>query len=148
MPGGYALGGRGAFEEAASVARRVREPSAYQAAIGLYSGELLPEDLYEPWAEERRRELRETNLALLIELAELMRRSGKYEPAITALRLVVTDDPANQRAHGGLVRLYALAGRRDEALKQYEWLRREVGEGARLRQPASPRRDPGRPDTA
>ena len=117
----------GSFEEAASAARRVKEPSAYQAAIELYSGELLPEDLYEPWAEERRQELRETNLALLIELAALHEEIGEYEPAITTLRLVVTDDPANQRAHGGLVRLYALAGRRDEALKQYEWLRRELG---------------------
>jgi predicted ATPase/DNA-binding SARP family transcriptional activator len=115
-----------AFEEAASVARRAREPSAYRAAIGLYSGELLPEDLYEPWAEERRRELRETNLALLVELAGLHEEIGEHEPAIEALRLVVADDLANQQAHAGLVRLYTLAGRRDEALKQYERLRRTV----------------------
>lgn len=43
-----------AFEEAALYAQRSREPSAYEAAIDLYSGELLPEDRYEEWAEERR----------------------------------------------------------------------------------------------
>ncbi len=33
-----------AFEEAASAARRRREPAAYRAAIELYAGDLLPED--------------------------------------------------------------------------------------------------------
>jgi DNA-binding SARP family transcriptional activator len=40
-----------AFEEAAAVARRSQDPAAYRAAIELYSGELLPEDRYEEWAE-------------------------------------------------------------------------------------------------
>jgi DNA-binding SARP family transcriptional activator len=43
-----------AFEEGAATARRALEPAAYRAAIELYSGELLPEDRYEAWAEERR----------------------------------------------------------------------------------------------
>src|SRR3712207_6729702 len=42
-----------AFEQAAATARRSREPAAYRAAIELYSGELLPEDRYEEWAESR-----------------------------------------------------------------------------------------------
>src|SRR5215211_5425838 len=48
-----------AFEEAAGTARHVLEPAAYRAAIELYSGELLPQDRYERWAEERRAQLRE-----------------------------------------------------------------------------------------
>jgi DNA-binding SARP family transcriptional activator len=40
-----------AFEEAAATARHAMEPAAYQAAIDLYAGELLPEDRYEPWVE-------------------------------------------------------------------------------------------------
>ena len=51
-----------AFEGAAATARRVLEPAAYRAAIDLYSGELLPQDRYERWAEERRAELREVQL--------------------------------------------------------------------------------------
>jgi DNA-binding SARP family transcriptional activator len=46
------------FEEAAGAARRSCDPAAYRAAIELYSGELLPEDRYEEWAEYRREELR------------------------------------------------------------------------------------------
>ena len=37
------------FEEAADTARRSNDPSAYRAAIELYSGELLPEDRFEEW---------------------------------------------------------------------------------------------------
>ncbi len=44
-----------AFEEAARRARRSGEPAAYTSALDLYAGDLLPEDLYEGWAEERRR---------------------------------------------------------------------------------------------
>ncbi len=40
-----------AFEEAAGGARRTKEPAAYEAALDLYAGELLPENRYEEWAE-------------------------------------------------------------------------------------------------
>ncbi|HET6662461.1 MAG TPA: hypothetical protein VFH16_21335, partial [Rubrobacter sp.] len=58
-----------AFEEAAYTARSSKDPAAYRAAIELYSGELLPEDRYEEWAERRRQELGRTFLSLLVELA-------------------------------------------------------------------------------
>ena len=47
-----------AFEEAAATARHSLQPAAFRAAIDLYSGELLPQDRYEVWAEQRRAELR------------------------------------------------------------------------------------------
>ena len=49
-----------AFEEAARSARRSREPAVYRAALDLYTGELLPTDRYEEWAEEPRLRLQET----------------------------------------------------------------------------------------
>jgi predicted ATPase/DNA-binding CsgD family transcriptional regulator len=54
-----------AFEEAASSARRFRDPVARRTAINLYAGELLPEDRYEGWTESRREALRQLYLALL-----------------------------------------------------------------------------------
>ena len=61
-----------AFEEAAATACHAPlEPGAFRAAIDLYAGELLPEDRYEPWVEERRSEQRELYLSLLLELATL-----------------------------------------------------------------------------
>jgi predicted ATPase/DNA-binding SARP family transcriptional activator/DNA-binding CsgD family transcriptional regulator len=111
------------FEQAADVARRARKPAAYEAAVRLYAGDLLPEDRYEEWAEDRREELRTTYLALLLELAELHEERAELGPAIEALRLVVKSEPAQEGAHAGLIRLYALSGQRQWALRQYQRLR-------------------------
>jgi predicted ATPase/DNA-binding SARP family transcriptional activator len=120
-----------AFEDAALEARRVLDPAAYRAAVSLYPGDLLPADRYEAWAESRRTELRETYLAVLIELARLHEDREEFGSAIEALRQVVVAEPTHDRAHVGLMRLYALSGRQSAALGQYEQLRetlsRELG---------------------
>jgi predicted ATPase/DNA-binding SARP family transcriptional activator/DNA-binding CsgD family transcriptional regulator len=120
-----------AFEEAARTARRSREPTAYEAALDLYAGELLPADRYEEWAEEHRLRLHETYLSLLLGLARLHEERGEYGLAIEALRRVVAEEPAREEAHVRLMRLYALAGSKGEALAQYvqleEILAREWG---------------------
>ncbi|MBA3472588.1 MAG: tetratricopeptide repeat protein, partial [Rubrobacter sp.] len=108
------------FEEAVATARRARDPVAYRAAVDLYAGDLLPGDLYEGWAEERRRELRGTYLALLLELARLHEERGELEAAIEALEEAVAAEPTREEAHVGLMRLHALSGRRGQALRQYE----------------------------
>ena len=103
-----------AFEEAADTARRSKDPAAYRAAIELYSGELLPEDRYEEWAESRRQELRQRFLSLLVELAGLYEERGTEEdlaPAVQALQRVLAEEPTNEEAHVGLMRLYASSGR-------------------------------------
>ena len=111
-----------AFEEAAETARRSRDPAAYRAAIELYSGELLPEERYEEWAHSRRGELRQMFLSLLVELARLYEERGGEEdsaPAVQALQSVLAEEPTNEEAHVGLMRLYASSGRQGEALRQY-----------------------------
>src|SRR5215207_6372912 len=112
-----------AFQEAALTARRVLEPQAFRVAIDLYAGDLLPEDRYEPWVEERRAELRELYLSLLSALGALYEERKEFELAIEALSRVVGEEPTHEGAHLGLMRFYALSGRRREALSQYEHLR-------------------------
>ena len=112
-----------AFEEAAATARHAMEPQALGAAIDLYPGELLSEDRYEAWTEERRAHLGEVYLSLLLELAALYEERGEYEAAIEALGRAVAEEPTREAAHADLMRLYALSGRRREALGQYERLR-------------------------
>ena len=58
-----------------------------------------------------------------MELARLHEGRGELEPAIEVLRRVVVEEQTHEVAHAGLMRMYAIAGRRDEALKQYERLR-------------------------
>ena len=112
-----------AFEEAAATARHSRDPAAYRAAIELYAGDLLPEDRYEEWTEARRENLRQTYLALLIELAGLYEERGQRGLAIEALRKAVAKEPTFEEAYAGLMRLYALSDQPREALAQYERLR-------------------------
>ena len=111
------------FEEAAATARRIQEPAAYLVPVELYSGELLPEDRYEEWAEDRREGLRQLHLALLVELAGLYEERGGHGQAIEVLRRVVAEEPALEEAHASLMRLYVLSGQRGEALAQYGRLR-------------------------
>ncbi|TCJ20197.1 hypothetical protein E0L93_02075 [Rubrobacter taiwanensis] len=116
------------FEDAARTACLTREPAAYRAAIELYAGELLPEDRYEVWTEEKREELRQLYLELLVELAGLYEQREEYEPAIEALRRVLVADPPREEVHERLMRLYALSGRRAESLGQYGRLRKALSE--------------------
>ena len=112
-----------AFEETAATARHAMEPDAFRAAIDLYAGELLPEDRYEPWVDERRGQLRELYLSLLLELGALLEGRREFGEAIEAMGRVVAEEPTHEEAHVGIMRLHALSGRRREALSQYERLR-------------------------
>ena len=111
-----------AFEAAAATARRSQDPAAYRAALELYAGELLPDDRYEEWVESRRQELRGTFLSLLIELAGLYEDRDDYGRGVETLKRTLSLEPANEEAHAGLMRLYARAGRQQEALSQYRRL--------------------------
>ena len=112
-----------AFEAAAAAARRRQEVAAYQVAVSLYGGDLLPEDRYEDWPASRREELRQSYLALLLELAVLQAAGGDADGAIATLQRAVAHDPAHEAAHAALLRLYALTGQRLQALRQYQRLR-------------------------
>jgi predicted ATPase/DNA-binding SARP family transcriptional activator/DNA-binding CsgD family transcriptional regulator len=113
-----------AFEIAAAGARTSREPVAFRAAISLYAGELLPEDLYEDWANERRADLRRSYKVLLVELGALYEKRGENEKGIQTLRSAVAQESTDEDVHVALMRLYALSGQRLEALRQYERLRK------------------------
>ena len=59
-----------------------RTPAAYRAALALYGGELLPENRYDDWAEERRDEL----AALAAELADELAALGAGDGAARRCR--------------------------------------------------------------
>jgi predicted ATPase/Tfp pilus assembly protein PilF len=119
-----------ADEGAAAHARQRQNPAAYRVAIDLYTGDLLPEDRYDNWANARREALRQEYIGLLLELAQLAEASADDGLATACLQRVLAGDSANEPAHRGLMRLYALAGARQQALRQYqalqEVLRREL----------------------
>jgi DNA-binding SARP family transcriptional activator/DNA-binding CsgD family transcriptional regulator len=102
-------------EEAGATARHAPlEPAAFGAAIDLYAGELLPEDRYEPWVEERRSEQRELYLSLLLALGALYEERKEFELGIEALGRVVTEEPTHEGARVGLMRSYALSDEEEQ----------------------------------
>ncbi|MBV9547095.1 MAG: AAA family ATPase [Chloroflexi bacterium] len=112
-----------AFEHAAAEARRDSDPRAYQAALDLYAGELLPEDRYEDWAAGPRESLQSIYLNALLELAQAHEHAGEAEAAIDPLRRLVAAEPSNEEARVALMRLHAQIGQRHQALRQYQHLR-------------------------
>ncbi|HET6752932.1 MAG TPA: AAA family ATPase, partial [Jiangellaceae bacterium] len=107
------------FERVAEEALAGGTPSAAAAAAARYGGTLLPEDLYETWAENRREHLR-------LRYLELLRLAGRWED-------LLVEDPADEDAHVALMTQHVEAGDHRAALRQFERmdaaLRRELGVG-------------------
>ncbi len=105
------------FEDLARRALVDEDVAAARQALAMYGGELLPQDRYEAWAEERREQLRLRHL-------DLLRLDGQWET-------VVELDASDELAHLALMRRHAANGDRHAALRQFErmdrTLRRELG---------------------
>jgi DNA-binding SARP family transcriptional activator/tetratricopeptide (TPR) repeat protein len=90
---------------------------AAAAALDVQRGPLLPDDLYEPWAQDAREQLR----VLRVDLLRLAQRWPE----------LLHEDPADEQAHLALMRSSADRGDIRGALRQFERmdqaLRRELG---------------------
>jgi DNA-binding SARP family transcriptional activator len=112
-----------AFEAATEQARKNQDIPHYLAAVSLYSGDLLPENRYEEWTLVKREDLLQTYLNLLQALAHLQEAQEDYQAAIVTYQRLVAHDPLMEEAHAGLMRNFALTGRRSQALHQYLFLK-------------------------
>ncbi|MCP5287100.1 MAG: PD40 domain-containing protein [Burkholderiaceae bacterium] len=108
------------FESAAHLAIRAQDPHAARAALALYAGALLIDDLYEPWAQSRRGLMQQLYRSTAITAARLFAQRRDPEPGIEIARRLVLDDPADEAAHLVLLQLHLAAGQRGLALDQYE----------------------------
>jgi DNA-binding SARP family transcriptional activator len=98
------------FEQLAREALRDSDPGAARAALAWYGGELLPGDLYENWAADRRELLRLRRL-------DVLRVAGEW-------RELAELDPTDEEAHVELVRRHLAAGAGAAALHEYQHLAR------------------------
>jgi DNA-binding SARP family transcriptional activator/tetratricopeptide (TPR) repeat protein len=107
----------GQFEAQSRAALRAGDGPACAAAASAYTGDLLPEALYEEWTQAPRERLRS-------QYVELLRRSGEFE------RLVEVE-PTDEPAYRELMRRELGAGSRPAAIRWYgrlrTALRRELG---------------------
>jgi DNA-binding SARP family transcriptional activator len=121
------------FQLRAESALRQKDVTAYESALGAYGGELLPEDRYEDWCAERRDYLAGLHIRLLSGLADALERGGAHSASAARLREVLQHDPTREDVHRRLMFLYASAGSRDQAVRQFQIcqdaLRRELDLG-------------------
>jgi DNA-binding SARP family transcriptional activator/tetratricopeptide (TPR) repeat protein len=99
-----------AFEAAADAALATDPVSQENCAAALkLAGDLLPDDLGEPWLDEPRERLR-------IRVIELARGARRWTDVLRA-------EPADEHAHVELLREAVVAGDRSGALRRYERMR-------------------------
>jgi DNA-binding SARP family transcriptional activator len=110
------------FRSELTAARRSGETEEYRSALAWYRGDLLPEDPYEEWAAAPRRELHEEYVAGLSEWCSLLEAHGDIASAIETGRTLAATEPTREETHAVLMRLYGLAGRRGDALREYDYL--------------------------
>lgn len=112
-------------EQAFSLARGVvghdldaRSLGVIQHAIELVRGDLL-EGCYHEWVLYERERFRHIHLALLDKMVNYHEAHGDFEAGITYATEVLRHEPARERTHRQLMRLYYLSRDRTAALHQY-----------------------------
>jgi TolB-like protein/Tfp pilus assembly protein PilF len=112
------------------------DPDELRECLDLYRGELLEglnprEPEYAEWLMMTRTRLRDTACRVADRLGKALVEAGRTDDAIVAFRDQLKIDSAHEPAHRALMSLYAEAGRRSEALRQFqacgEALHRELG---------------------
>lgn len=106
------------------------EARALEAAVSLYSGELL-EGVYEDWCLHERERLRLLHLTSLGRLMEFYGARCEYERALALANRILVCDPLREHVHRAAMRLAWLSGDRSGALERYRQceaaLRDELG---------------------
>jgi predicted ATPase/DNA-binding SARP family transcriptional activator len=98
----------------------------FDGALALYSGDYLPEDLYEDWAQRRRDRLRRVHSWLLESAADLALASGQAQRTCEYLQALLERNSVDEQTHRQLMLVYARMGRRSDALNQYLSLRQSL----------------------
>src|SRR5215472_6887069 len=110
--------------------------SDLDAAADLYRGEFLPDfdinsEPFQEWLTGERDRTLGVVCEVLQRLSTQQDAAGEHEAAIQSGRRLVALDPLSEFGQRALMRAYARAGRRGEALRQYkscaETLKRELG---------------------
>lgn len=100
----------------------------YEAAAALYRGDFMEDEPYAEWCWQEREHLREVCLDALQRLATLLGTSGHWARSITHLRHALRIDRCREEVHREMMFSLWAAGRRDEAVRQYEVCRRLLDE--------------------
>jgi predicted ATPase/DNA-binding SARP family transcriptional activator len=112
------------FERAAD--DRTADLDVTLRAARLWTGQLLPEDLYADWAAEPRRRFDDLHATLIARLGRHLVEAGRVEDALAHLEPLAESRPVDEGLHRMLIRALADSGRRWDAFAAYERLRSAV----------------------
>lgn len=99
-----------------------------RAAVDLYAGPLLPEDLYDDWAIAARERLLFAVAGAHRRLAAGAAAASAHEDAIAHASAILDLDAYDERAHELLVRTLDTIGRRGDAVRADETYQKRMGE--------------------
>jgi DNA-binding SARP family transcriptional activator len=91
------------------------------------AGDLLP-DWYEDWALLERESHRQLRLLALDTVCERLLEAGRLSEALTAGLIAVAGDPLRESGQRAVVRAYLADGNKAEAIRQYRFFRRLLGD--------------------
>jgi ATP/maltotriose-dependent transcriptional regulator MalT/DNA-binding SARP family transcriptional activator len=102
----------------------------WERAVELYQGDLLLE-VDRAWCVSKREQCRNMYVEALIESARCREARGAIDEAVAWYRRALAEDELREDVHRRIIRVYADAGRRSDALAQYrdcrETLEHELG---------------------
>jgi DNA-binding SARP family transcriptional activator len=108
------------FERLAAVAIKNADVEAGEAAIELYQGDLLTEDIYEEWLSVKRESLRLLYRKVAAKTASIHAENKDYQKSIEIFKRLAFDDPSDEHVQQRLMRLLAITGSKYQSLKQFE----------------------------
>src|SRR5439155_7847132 len=95
----------------------------FDRVLGLFTGEYLPEELYEDWTQKRRDRLRRLHSWLLEHAATLAIAHMMGLRAAEYLQTLLEYDLTDEQTHRLLMLVYARMGHRSDALNQFQQLK-------------------------
>jgi predicted ATPase/DNA-binding SARP family transcriptional activator len=122
-PDGHVVTDLEEFQAAVDQASASRDGTALAAALAHWSGDVLPEDAFEPWAQRHADRIGEWRTTLVMRLVDEALVERDASTAVALLTPVVAANPMHEPAHRAMMQALAGAGRRAEALVLFEQLR-------------------------
>jgi predicted ATPase/DNA-binding SARP family transcriptional activator len=116
------------FEGCAAQARASADLDLLHAALRLWTGPLLPEDVDAGWAIEHRERLSDLHAAVVRQLGSTLFEAGQAEAALAQVEPLAATRPLDEQLHRLLIELLVGCGRRWEAIEVYERLRHALDE--------------------
>jgi predicted ATPase/DNA-binding SARP family transcriptional activator len=120
-PGGDVAVDIDAFTAAAMAADGTT--ASVSAALSRWTGDLLPEDMYEDWATPHREQLANRRARLIVQMASALIGQQEAAEAALALEPLAAERPDDEEVHRALLQALFGSGRRKDAAHAFDRLR-------------------------